>query len=251
MKKIVFFLIVALFYSTPCVAGKRFTFLTVDFPPYYGKDLPNYGWVSEVAKAALEIQGYEVEIKFVPWIKALEDTQAGYYDALLGAYHTRERAEKYYFSAPLAQVRTGLFKRTDKEVSFKELKELKDYKIGVVEGYATSKQFDMADYLNKVAVSNLDVGLKMLYEGSLELMADSEVVGHYRLKHFLEKKEPGIRSKIEFIKPVLAMNKIYVAISKNAPNPHRKLIDFNQGLRKIYLNGSFRKIKRKHRKYTQ
>jgi len=251
MKKIVFFLIVALFYSMPCVAGKRFTFLTVDFPPYYGQDLPEYGWVSEVAKAALEIQGYEVEIRFVPWVKALEDTQAGYYDALLGAYYTAERAEKYYFTAPIAQVRTGFFKRTDKKVSFKQLKELKDYKIGVVEGYATSKQFDTADYLNKVAVTDLDVGLKMLYEGSLELMADSEVVGNYRLKHFLEKKESGISSKIEFLKPVLAMNKIYVAISKKAPNAYRKLIDFNQGLRKIYLNGTFRKIKREHKKYTE
>jgi polar amino acid transport system substrate-binding protein len=251
MKKIVFFLIVALLYSTPSVAGKRFTFLTVNFPPYYGEELPQYGWVSEVAKAALEIQGYEVEIKFVPWIKALEDTQAGYYDALLGAYHTPRRAEKYYFSAPLAQVRTGLFKRIEVNVAFKELEELKNYKIGVVEGYATSKQFDTADYLNKVAITDLDTGLKMLFEGSLDLMADSQVVGKYRLKHFLEKKKPGISSQVEFIRPVLAMNKIYVAISKKAPNAYRKLIDFNQGLRKIYLNGTFRKIKMKHRKYIQ
>jgi polar amino acid transport system substrate-binding protein len=82
-------------------------------------------------------------------------------------------------------------------------------------------------------------------------MADSDVVGNFRLENFLERKQPGISSLIEFIQPVLAMNKIYVAISKKAPDADLKLIDFNQGLRKIYINGAFRKIKTKHNKYIQ
>ncbi len=250
MKKIVFLLIVTLFYSATCFAGKRFTFVTVDFPPYYGEDLPEQGWVSEIVKAALEIQGYEVEIKFMPWIKAVEDTQEGYYDALLGAYHTRERAELYYFSAPIAQARTGFFKRKDVDISFKELTDIKNYKIGVVKGYATSKNFDSADDLDKVEVDSLDEGLVKLLNEEIDLVADSQAVGKYRLK-ILEEKNPGISKKIEFIKPVLAMNKIYVAISKKTTNAQQKLIDFNQGLRKIYMNGSFRKIKKKHKKHIQ
>ena len=249
MRKIVYFLIVTLVYSAPCFAGKRFTFLTVDFPPYYGKDLPEKGWVSEVVANALETKGYEVEIKFVPWTKAVEDTREGYYDGLLGAYYTEERADFYYFSAPIAQVRTGFFKRKDVDISFKNLTELKNYKIGVVEGYATSKKFDSADYLNKVPVTSLDVGLRMLYEKSLDLMADSQVVGKFRMKHVLEEDTPGLSEQIEFIQPVLAMNKIYVAISKKTRDADLKLIDFNQGLRKIYMNGTFRKIKAKHKKY--
>lgn len=249
MRNIVVFLIVTLLYSAPCFAGKRFTFVTVDFPPFYGNELPDYGWVSEVAKAALEARGYdEVEVRFIPWIKALDDTKRGYYDALLGAYYTRERAEKYYFSAPIGQVRTGFFKRKDVDISFTELTDLKDYKIGVVKGYATSKKFDMADYLTKIEIDNLDNGLKMLYNGEIHLMADSRSVGKFRLK-FLEREIKGISKEIEFIKPVLAMNKIYVAISKKATDATQKLIDFNQGLRKIYFNGSFRKIKRKHQEY--
>jgi len=231
--------------------SKSFTFLTVDFPPYYGKNLPGKGWVSEIAIAALKTQGYDVDVTFVPWTQAVEETKEGHHDALLGAYYTEERADLYYFSAPLAQVRTGLFKRKEADISFKELSELKGYKIGVVEGYATSKKFDAADYLSKVPVTNLDMGLKMLYEGSLDLMADSQVVGKFRMKRVLEKKFENISKRIEFIRPVLAMNKIYVAISKKAPNADVKLIDFNQGLRKIYLNGTFRKIKMKHRKYIR
>jgi len=57
MKKIVFFLIMTLFYSVSCFAGKRFTLVTVDFPPYYGENLPEQGWVSEVVRTALESQG--------------------------------------------------------------------------------------------------------------------------------------------------------------------------------------------------
>jgi len=250
MKKIVFFLIITLFYSASCFAGKRFTFVTVDFPPYYGEKLPEQGWVSEVVRTALESQGYEVEIKFMPWVKAVEDTKQGYYDALLGAYRTPERADLYYFSAPIAQARTGFFKRKDVDISFKELDELDDYKIGVVKGYATSKAFDFADNLNKIEVPNLNEGLIKLLNQEIDLMADSRAVGKYHLK-LLEKKKPGISQEIEFIKPVLAMNKLYVAISKKTTNAYRKLIDFNQGLRKIYMNGSFRKIKAKHKKHIQ
>ncbi|OQW87979.1 MAG: hypothetical protein BWK78_08660 [Thiotrichaceae bacterium IS1] len=46
----------------------------------------------------------------------------------------------------------------------------------------------------------------------------------------------------------MAMNKMYVAISKKAQDADLKLIDFNQGLRTIYLDGTFRKIKSKHKK---
>jgi polar amino acid transport system substrate-binding protein len=81
-------------------------------------------------------------------------------------------------------------------------------------------------------------------------MADSQAVGLYRLK-LLEKEENGISSEIEFIRPVLAMNKIYVAVSKNATNAARKLMDFNRGLIKIYRKGMVRKIRRKHRKYIK
>ncbi|MCK5719171.1 MAG: transporter substrate-binding domain-containing protein [Thiomargarita sp.] len=250
MKKIIFLLIITLFYSASSFAGKRFTLLTVDFPPYYGEKLTNQGWVSEIVKTALEAKGYEVEIRFVPWVKAVEDTKAGYYDALLGAYRTPERAEYYYFSAPIAQARTGFFKRRDVDISFKKLTDLKGYKIGVVKGYATSKEFDTADYLTKIEMNDLGAGLIALSKGKIDLMADSQAVGKYHLK-LLEARNHGIIKKIEFIKPVLAMNKLYVAISKNAANATQKLIDFNQGLRKIYMNGSFRKIKKKHKKYIQ
>jgi len=250
MNKIVFFLIVTLCYSASCFAGKRFTFVTVNFPPYYSDNLPEKGWVSEIVKTALEIQGYKVDIEFVAWEEALENTKKGYNDGLLGAYHTHERARKYYFSAPIAQARTGFFKRKDVNISFQEVTELKGYKIGVIKGYATSKSFDSADYLNKIEVNNLSEGLIKLLHKEIDLMADSQAVGKYHLK-LLEKRYPGISKKIKFIKPFLAINKLYVAISKKTTNAYQKLIDFNRGLRKLYMNGSFRKIKKKHLKHIQ
>jgi len=249
MKKIALFLIITLFYSANSFAiQKRFTLATVDFPPYYASGLPESGWVSEVVKAALETQGYNVEVRFMPWAKAVKYTKQGYYDALLGAFYTEERAEAYYFSAPISQARTGFFKRVDNDVSFKELTDLKGYKIGVVKGYATSKTFDAADYLNKVVVTSDEVGLKMLNNKSLDLFTGTQASINYLMEQILEEKEPGISETIEFIKPVLAMNKMYVAISKKAVDADLKLIDFNQGLRTIYLDGTFRKIKMKHQK---
>lgn len=250
MKKMIFFLIVALCYSASCFAGKRFTFVTVDFPPYYSESLPEKGWVSEIVKTALEAEGYQVDIEFMAWEEALENTRKGYNDGLLGAYYTSERAQRYYFSAPIAQARTGFFRHEDVDISFQELTELKGYQIGVIKGYATSKSFDSADYLNKIGVNNLNEGLIKLLNKEIDLMADSQAVGKYHLK-LLEKMYPGISKKIQFIKPVLAINKLYVAISKKTTNAYQKLIDLNKGLRKLYMNGSFRKIKKKHQKYIQ
>jgi polar amino acid transport system substrate-binding protein len=249
MKNIAILLTIILLSSVSSFAAeKRFTLATVDFPPYYASGLPENGWVSEVVRTALETQGYKVEIRFMPWAKAVKYTKQGYYDALLGAFYTEERAESYYFSAPISQARTGFFKWKENDISFKELTDLKNYKVGVVKGYATSKAFDAADYLNKVVVTSDDVGLKMLFNKSLDLFTGTQASIEYLLEQVLEEKEAGISEAVEFIKPVLAMNKMYVAISKKAVDADLKLIDFNQGLRTIYLDGTFRKVKMKHQK---
>jgi hypothetical protein len=49
------------------------------------------------------------------------------------------------------------------------------------------------------------------------------------------------------MEPILQVNYIHLAISKKTRDYLRKLEDFNIGMRQIILDGTYKKIQKKHR----
>ena len=59
--------------SSLCLAGERkLEIATTEYPPYYGKDLENGGFMTEIVVEVFKRAGYDAEIKFLPWKRALE-----------------------------------------------------------------------------------------------------------------------------------------------------------------------------------
>ncbi len=68
-----------------CLAGERkLEIATIEYPPYYGKDLENGGFMTEIVVEALKRAGYDAEIKFLPWKHALEGIKAGKHNGMIG-----------------------------------------------------------------------------------------------------------------------------------------------------------------------
>ncbi|GEM_PF-3443632 len=79
-------------------AEKTVTIVAVNWPPYSGRFLPNYGIMSELVSVAYEREDYKTEYNFMAWIRALEEVKEGKYDAVANAYYTEERAKTYLLS---------------------------------------------------------------------------------------------------------------------------------------------------------
>ena len=222
---------------------KTFSLITGDWYPYIGNKLKNQGWTMEVARAALESQGYVVTLRLVPWQRAMAESKQGAADALFLSYYVKEREQWYVFSDPMGQARTGFFALKSRHIRFQTLPGLKSLTVGLTRGAAVSPEFDAANYLKKEETAD-DLGsLRKLLKGRIDLYAGPELVAKHLMKMELMADQ---REKIEFIEPPLATHNLYLAISKKAKNYQQKREDFNRGLKLIKENGQYRKILNSH-----
>ena len=224
---------------------KTLHLVTMNWNPFYGKDLKENGFFAALVREALKRDGITLKIDWAPWKRAMVTSERGKYDGVLGAFHTDERAQKYHFSAPVAYSRVALFKlKNNASVpeNYTTLKALNKYKIGVGRGYAVTKEFDTADYLNKVVANNQILNIRKLHKKRVDFVA-----GGYEAILFEMNKSPDlqkIKDDIVAVKPFLAKSAAYVIISKNSKN-HSKgefLTSFNKRLEEMKKDGTYEAI---------
>lgn len=244
MKRIVIFFSIVLFSGGSGIgAEKTFTITTEPYAPYIGTQFNNQGWTMDVARAALEPQGYKVILKLRPWARAMSESKDGIHDGLYLAFYTREREEWYVYSDPIGEVRTGFYRIKGKNIYYKTLQDLKPYTIGLTRGASVSPDFDKADFWVKEFTINDIQSLRKLLLGRIDLYAGPELVAKYLINTEIS---PEDRNKFEFMEPPLTVHKLYLAVSKKAPNYMRKLEDFNHGLKQIISDGTYEKILKSH-----
>src|SRR5205085_9119457 len=57
--------------------GRKLVLAATEYPPYYSESLDKGGPVAELTVAALRRAGYEVELRFMPWARALKWGEQG------------------------------------------------------------------------------------------------------------------------------------------------------------------------------
>ncbi len=228
--------------------AETYRLATEDYPPFCSPDMPAKGWAWEVASAALASQGVVGELEFFPWKRALLMAKLGKADGLFGAFYTKERAQHFAFSAPIAAVRVGFFRHADRDdIAFDgDLKTLRKYIIGVGAGYAVTPEFDSAEYLKKEESVDTGVALKKLYLKRLHLTAGVETVDLHRMRNDLALDYPDIAEKIVFMEPPLQTNYLHIAFSRKLPDAEHKAELFTKGLQAILANGTYERILASH-----
>lgn len=69
-------------FSPAFAANKSLKIAAPEYPPFYGAELEDNGFMTEIVRAALDRGGYEATIDFLPWKRALASAQEGKHDAL-------------------------------------------------------------------------------------------------------------------------------------------------------------------------
>jgi polar amino acid transport system substrate-binding protein len=261
--KCLILILVGLIFSTEVSAElKEVTLATLEYEPYVGSKMPNYGFATEIIVEAFKKAGYKVNIEFYPWDKGLEITKEGRVDGIYPAYYAKWREEHYAFSDPFASEPVGLCKikstsivpgqsgfryKTGHDISFSTdpridqtaaLRELKQYKFGVVAGYVTTPEFDAATFLTKVEAPTDEENVRQLFQDKVQLI----VIGKYVAQNIVAKKFPWRLADLEFMEPPLEIKYLYIAFSKQASGFEKKLKDFNAGLKLIKEDGILERI---------
>ena len=74
---------------------------TINYPPYYGPELENYGFITEIIETAFDRKDYSVEIEFMSWPDALEKTKVGECDGIYTLWYREDREQWYAYSNAL------------------------------------------------------------------------------------------------------------------------------------------------------
>ena len=222
--------------------AERVSLATLNWAPYVGEDLEGGGFTTEIVTRVLEHAGYRASVAFMPWARVLRHVARGDCDAMYPAYFSEERSRVYALTRPFALSPLVLFKRKEDPISYRRLRDLEGYRIGVVRGYVNSPAFDAADYLEKEPTTSDESNLRKLYRGRIDLA----VVDLYTAQHLLETRIPQARAALEHLDPPLQIKPLYVGVSREIDGYASIVADFNTSLRVLSENGTLERIREKH-----
>ncbi len=234
-------LVLALLLSVSCYAE---TIIAAGdpWPPFLDPDSPTQGIALEITREAFKTQGYEVEMNFVPWARAISGVKEADYDILVGTWYTSERTQFLKYSDPYLENQIKFIKRKGDGFEYDGLESLTGKNVGVVRDYGYGNEFLNAPNFKRPETNDFITNLKKLVAGRIDVTLEDEVVARAMIKQ----RAPDMLEQVEFTENALSSNKLHVTSGlKNSR--HKKIIDaFNQGLKEIQSNGTYDALLQKY-----
>jgi polar amino acid transport system substrate-binding protein len=222
--------------GTTSAADKSVSIATLDWPPYTGSKLPSGGATTVIVSTALAKAGYEANVVYVPWKRAIDMASKGTDDviAYFPGYHCDHR-EGFMASNPLGNGPLGFAEHVEAPIAWKSLDDLgeQELKIGTVLGYANTDEFDAkagTGWIRAIPANDDMTNLKKL----LRKRIDAVVIDKFVL-NYLKATEASLKSaadKLRFNAKPLEDKTLYFCV--RASDDLKPLLNaFNAGLAQI------------------
>lgn len=212
------------------------------YPPYTEETLLNGGFTLDICRAALKHAGYEVEVIFRPWKRALGETAEGRWDALAVAFYSPQRAETMHFSAPIWVAEGAFAAHKDRIHPVATIEDYRDLRIGVEVGAAFQIMMDDRG-IQTEAVRQIKQNIQKLLINRLDLMLSAKAYTQYVLNTEFPAE---VREQIVLLNPSFNQSDLHLLFSKQRPDYKALTEQFNHGLRIIRENGEFEAILQLH-----
>jgi polar amino acid transport system substrate-binding protein len=216
---------------------------SLDWPPYSGKSLAQQGASVAVAEEAFKAMGYQLKVDFFPWSRAvaLAKDSNSQYAGYFPEYFSDDTAKDFIYSDAMGSGPLGFAERKDKSISWSTLADLKPYRIGIVQDYINTAEFD-AMVANKSLKSSMttsdEKNLKKLVGGRIDLAVVDKNVMNY-----LFKTNPSLAEKAnnaQFNSTLLEDKKLFICFKKGPKGEDIAKI-YNEGLKKIDITAIMNK----------
>jgi polar amino acid transport system substrate-binding protein len=222
--------------------SEKITAAADPYPPFVDPAQPKQGISLQVIRAAYATQGYEVEMHFIPWARALDGVKNGEYDILPNTWLTQERAAFLLYSDPYMKNEIKFIKRKGDPFEYKGIASLSGKSVGIVRGYGYGDEFLKATSFTRPEVVEVMQNIKKLVQGRIDLTLEDEIVARSLIKH----SAPEMLQQVEFTQNALSTQPLYVTSGLKNPR-HKAIVEaFNKGLAAIKANGTYDKILREN-----
>lgn len=210
-----------------------------NYAPHYGEQLAQQGATIEIIRQAFALEGVQLEIEFLPFARALYESQQGNYSGLVAAWYSEKRATHFYYSQPLYANQIVLFKRKADTISYRNFEDLRSQhrRLGVVQGYEQPAGL-LESGMKTINVATDEQALAMLALQRVDLVP----VDLMTALHILEYKLPQHQQQLDWLTPALEQRPMYLILSKKDPANQQRIERFNQGLQQLRTSGQYQQI---------
>ena len=227
---------------TPPVFAAEIIIVADEWSPYCGRAGSTYpGYGVEIAKRVFEADGYTFIYLNLPWTRAIKETRAGKYNAIIGAY--KDEAPDFVFPEEEFGVsRYAFYAKRASQWRYVGIKSLQSKKIGLIKGYSYGEELNA--YFKKNAqrvqyVSGNDpllLNIKKLLAGRFDTLIAGENVMTYKIK------EMGVLGEVINVGVTDISDNLYIAFSPLNKESAIYAEIFSKGIRKLKKSGELDQI---------
>ncbi|MBN1970103.1 MAG: transporter substrate-binding domain-containing protein [Candidatus Delongbacteria bacterium] len=240
MLKVILFMIIMLFENLFSIA--KISAAADPWPPFIDPENPTGGFALEIIRAAYYTQGYEVEMNFVPWVRAEEGVKSGKYDILTTTWYTEKRSHYFKFSKPYYVNKVKFIKRVEDDFEYSGESSLQGKIIGVIRGYGYNDNFAESKLYTLDPVSDFHQNILKLLFKRIDLTLEDELVA----KFLLMKNNPDLLNSLSFVSNPINLSPLHVTSGLSNKKSESYIDAFNKGLEIIEKNGEYDRILKKY-----
>lgn len=212
-----------------------------DFPPFstirpiegvYARD-------HDLVRQIFNEIGFDTNIAFLPWKRALREIKEGKAAGILSCSQTQERTQYMYFRTPTSHFTNGFFYLAERNLPHPQtLEDVKTYDVASIEGHANLAQLRNAG-LEPLTANDTKSALLMLEAGRFDyLYLNREITMAYLQKN-------GLAERILF-SPVSSED-VFFCFNKKYPQIEQIMDSFEKKLHELRANGTLHTLQAKYK----
>lgn len=244
MRRSIYFITItfSIFICTSVFASKPIKVSSTIYPSFSQPEVmpgKGNGVLYDLTVEACKAAGTKLQIDFIPMARIVSSVTENNYAAALGTinWFTREQKDHLVEAVDLITANIVFFYKKERfpdGISYEQLSDLKNYKVGSIRGSSTLPLLEKAGITTEL-VAELDQNLKKLDAGHIDLTVAIDLTG----RNMLKKIFPDSADDFSIVeKPVLSIM-TSLAFLKEQSGP---LQSFKKGLDTILENGTFYEI---------
>lgn len=226
---------------SPLVRADAISIAAIEWEPFSAKNLPEGGFSVELCKILLKRSGYESNVFFVPWSRALKGTEHGTYQVNAAVWYTAERTGYMLYSDPYAVNKLVFVSRSDKPFRYTGTASLRGKSIGIGQDYAYPTEILRAADVRFDEAIDDEQNLRKLFSGRIDLTLGDEINLRYSARKLKQSRDVFF-----FDSTALDEKPLYITVSKTYPQASKLLDDINRELARMKTDGSFAALLKKH-----
>lgn len=219
--------------ALPVDADEIVTILAVHYPPFEMAEPVDglRGFDHEVVVEAFRRRGIVAEIQYVPWKRAIHDTQRGVVAGALSCAKMDSRMATFIYSDPISAESYGLFSRKDFDgPDINGLDDLVGQRVASIPAYSAFLELEQAG-VAPIPVPSDETGFNMLSIGRIDYLYTGLRTSGFLLKQI------GLSGRFDFSE--ISVAQYHLCLSKAYPGIEAIRAAFNAGLAAMKSDGSY------------